>query len=345
MGESFIRCSDFERLKGTLVDSTGKPYKNGRNLAAGSIRAYDSAVCIKRCLNFLPFAVNEGLQDIEKETNSKRAKLLKLMEFGFGKIRTIQFDYADKDLLELHLAVLKQKAAEDDLPIDGLVLTFDEIAYSKTWWRTGHHFKDGLAFKYNDDFFETRLDHIEWTPSRTGEITPVAVFDTVEIDGCEVSRATLHNLSFIEDLELMPGNRILVSKRNMIIPHIEDNLDRGGFDIDVLIPKQCSCCGEPTRYIPRLPAKHCSVTIRTAICGIFAASLHFVSKKAMVLKDCPRQHWNALSGGDGCMILQTFTALTNIRLKSLRWTASVRSPGSGYGKRFRKAGIRPLSVT
>lgn len=281
VGESFIRCSDFERLKGTLVDSTGKPYKNGRNLAAGSIRAYDSAVCIKRCLNFLPFAVNEGLQDIEKETNSKRAKLLKLMEFGFGKIRTIQFDYADKDLLELHLAVLKQKAAEDDLPIDGLVLTFDEIAYSKTCGRTGHHFKDGLAFKYNDDFFETRLDHIEWTPSRTGEITPVAVFDTVEIDGCEVSRATLHNLSFIEDLELMPGNRILVSKRNMIIPHIEDNLDRGGFDIDVLIPKQCSCCGEPTRI-------HTTATCKTLFCDNSDCDMrhirrfaHFVSKKAM----------------------------------------------------------------
>lgn len=281
VGESFIRCSDFERMKGTLIDSTGKPYKNGRNLAAGSVRAYDSAVCIKRCLNFLPFAVNEGLQDIEKETDSKRAKLLKLVEFGFGKIRSIQFDYANEEMLELHLKVLKQKAAEDDLPIDGLVLTFDEIAYSKTCGRTGHHFKDGLAFKYNDDFFETRLDHIEWTPSRTGEITPVAVFDTVEIDGCEVSRATLHNLSFIEDLELMPGNRILVSKRNMIIPHIEDNLDRGGFDMDALIPKQCSCCGEPTRI-------HTTATCKTLFCDNPDCDMrhlrcfaHFVSKKAM----------------------------------------------------------------
>ncbi len=285
VGESFIRCSDFERMKNSLVDSTGKPYKNGRNLAAGSVRAYDSAVCAARCLNFLPFAVNEGLQDMETETDSKRAKLLKLVEFGFGKIRAIQFDYADSDLLELHLKVLKQKAAEDDLPIDGLVLTYDEIAYSKTCGRTGHHFKDGLAFKYDDEFFETRLDHIEWTPTRTGEVSPVAVFDTVEIDGCDVSRASLHNLSFIEDLELMPGCRILVSKRNQIIPHVEDNLDRGHFSMERLLPKDCPCCGEPTR-VYETPGKE--RTTKTLLCDNpdcdmqhLRRFVHFVSKKAM----------------------------------------------------------------
>ena len=285
VGESFIRRNDFERMKGALVDSTGKPYKNGRNLASGSIRAYDSAVCAKRCLNFLPFAVIDGLQDIEKETDSKRAKLLKLAEFGFGKIRTIQFDYADKELMELHLNVLKQKAAEDDLPIDGLVLTYDEIAYSKTCGRTGHHFKDGLAFKYDDEFFETRLDHIEWTPTRTGEISPVAVFDTVEIDGCDVSRASLHNLSFIEDLELMPSCRILVSKRNQIIPHVEDNLDRGHFSMETLLPKLCPCCKEPTR-VHETPGKE--RLTKTLFCDNpdcdmqhLRRFVHFVSKKAM----------------------------------------------------------------
>lgn len=284
-GESFIRCSDFERMKDTLVDSTGKPYKNGRNLAAGSVRAYDSAVCAKRCLKFLPFSVNEGLQDIEEKTDSKRAKLLKLVEFGFGKIRTVQFDYADEEMLELHLNVLKQKAAEDDLPIDGAVLTFDEVSYSKSCGRTGHHFKDGLAFKYDDECFETCLDHIEWTPTRTGEISPVAVFDTVEIDGCDVSRASLHNLSFIEDLELMPGCRILVSKRNQIIPHVEDNLDRGHFSIETLLPKNCPCCGKPTR-IHTAPGRE--RTTKTLFCDNpdcdmqhLRRFVHFVSKKAM----------------------------------------------------------------
>lgn len=123
---------------------------------------------------------------------------------------------------------------------------YDSISYSRTCGRTGHHFKDGLAFKFEDELFETRLDHIEWTPTRSGEISPVAVFDTIEIDGCEVSRATLHNLSFIEGLELMPGNRILVSKRNMIIPQVEENLDRGDFSMEALVPSLCPCCGYQT---------------------------------------------------------------------------------------------------
>ncbi len=285
VGESFIRRSDFERLKSTLVDSTGNPYKNGRNLAAGSIRAYDAAVCAERCLRFLPFSVNEGLQDIEEQTDSKRAKLIKLTEFGFGKIRTIQFNHADQEMLELHLEVLRRKAAEDDLPIDGIVLCYDEIAYSKSCGRTGHHFKDGLAFKYDDGRFETRLDHIEWTPTRTGEISPVAVFDTVEIDGCDVSRASLHNLSFIEDLELMPGCRILVSKRNQIIPHVEDNLDRGYFSMESLLPKFCPCCKEPTR-VHETPGK--DRPTKTLFCDNpdcdmqhLRRFVHFVSKKAM----------------------------------------------------------------
>lgn len=153
----------------------------------------------------MPFAVIEGLPEIEAETDSKRMKLAKLTEFGFGRVRSIQFATANNDMMDLHIKVLRDKAAEEDLPIDGLVMTYDSISYSRTCGRTGHHFKDGLAFKFEDELFETRLDHIEWTPTRSGEISPVAVFDTVEIDGCEVSRATLHNLSFIEGLELMPA--------------------------------------------------------------------------------------------------------------------------------------------
>lgn len=167
VGESFIRNSDFERLRKTLVDSTGKPYKNSRNLAAGSVRAYNSSVCAQRCVHFLPFAVIEGLSEIEAETDSKRMKLAKLTEFGFGRVRSIQFSSANENMMELHIMVLTDKAKKDDLPIDGLVLSYDSISYSRTCGRTGHHFKDGLAFKFEDDLFETRLDHIEWTPSRT----------------------------------------------------------------------------------------------------------------------------------------------------------------------------------
>ena len=107
--------------------------------------------------------------------------------------------------------------------------------------------KDGLAFKFEDDTYETVLRSIEWTPSRTGEIAPVAIFDTVEIDGCAVSRASLHNLSFIENLELAPGCRIKVSKRNQIIPHVEENLDRDCYAREKVVPARCPCCGQPTR--------------------------------------------------------------------------------------------------
>ena len=149
--------------------------------------------------------------------------------------------------LESGVKMLRDYAKKYDVPIDGVVMTYNDAAYSKSCGRTGHHYKDGLAFKFEDDLFQSALRDIEWTPTRTGEISPVAVFDTVEIDGCAVSRASLHNLSFIEGLELMPGNRILVSKRNMIIPHVEENLDRGSFDLQSVIPAKCPCCGEPTR--------------------------------------------------------------------------------------------------
>ena len=289
VGESFIRNSDFERLRQTLVDSTGKPYKNSRNLAAGSVRAYNSSVCAQRCVHFLPFAVIDGLPEVEAETDSKRMKLAKITEFGFGRVRSLQFATVNNDMMELHIKVLKDKAEQEDLPIDGLVLSYDSISYSRTCGRTGHHFKDGLAFKFEDDLFETRLDHIEWTPTRSGEISPVAVFDTVEIDGCDVSRATLHNLSFIEGLELMPGNRILVSKRNMIIPQVEENLDRGGFSMEELVPKLCPCCGYQTEIHTTQKRVEGELKLtKTLFChNPHCASqnlrkfVHFVSKKAM----------------------------------------------------------------
>ena len=142
---------------------------------------------------------------------------------------------------------LRKYAQENDIPIDGIVVTYNDAAYARSCGRTGHHYKDGLAFKFEDDTYETVLRSIEWTPSRTGEIAPVAIFDTVEIDGCAVSRASLHNLSFIENLELAPGCRIKVSKRNQIIPHVEENLDRDCYAREKVVPARCPCCGQPTR--------------------------------------------------------------------------------------------------
>ena len=142
----------------------------------------------------------------------------------------------------------------------------------------------------SEQLFKTTLRSIEWTPGRTGEIAPVAIFAPVEIEGCEVTRASLHNLSFIEDLELMPGNRILVSKRNMIIPHVEENMDRGGFNLEAAFPHQCPCCGQPTRVHETKGRDENGKEriIKTLFCDNAACEtrklkkfVHFVSKKAM----------------------------------------------------------------
>ena len=243
-GEAFIRPSDFAVLQATLVDSNGKPYKNGRNLAAGSVRLLDAKVCKERRINFMAFSVLEGIDNLAL----KSERLMQLWNLGFTVCHYLKSNRKMKlEELETGIKMLQDYAKKYDVPIDGIVMTYNDVAYSKNCGRTGHHYKDGLAFKFEDDLFKTKLQTIEWTPTRTGEISPVAIFDTVEIDGCSVSRASLHNLSFIEALELRPGNRIIVSKRNMIIPHVEENLDRGAFDLQSVIPAKCPCCGEPTR--------------------------------------------------------------------------------------------------
>ena len=277
-GEAFIRPSDFETLKGTLLDSTGKPYKNGRNLAAGSVRLTDAAVCRERRVTFMPFNVLEGFEPAERKSD----KLYYLQALGF---QPCKYMVAGRPLklaeIEDGIQRLKQFAKDNDIPIDGIVMTYNNIAYSKTCGRTGHHYKDGLAFKFEDERYETRLQTIEWNPTRTGEIAPVAIFEPVEIDGCTVSRASLHNLSFIEGLELMPGNRVQVSKRNMIIPHIEDNLDRGGFCLEQVAPSVCPCCGQPTRV-------HMNDDTKTLFCDNPSCEtrrlrqfVHFAGQKAM----------------------------------------------------------------
>lgn len=243
-GEGFIRPSDFEELKTSLQDSSGKPYKNGRNLAAGSIRLMDAKTCQERRLVFMPFGVLEGFPSLTRKSD----KLRELRALGFQPCKyLVTKQKLTLENVEAGIYQLRQYATDKDIPIDGIVVSFNDIAYAQSCGRTGHHYKDGLAYKFEDDLHESLLQYIEWTPGRTGEIAPVAVFTPVEIDGCEVSRASLHNLSFIEDLELMAGNRILVSKRNMIIPHVEENLDRGGFSMVDTIPHVCPCCGQPIR--------------------------------------------------------------------------------------------------
>jgi len=285
-GEAFIRSGDFLKLQETLTDSNGEHYKNGRNLAAGSVRLLDAAVCRERKVMYMPFTVVEGFPEME----SKSQKLRKLPELGF---QVCKFVISKRKLtcqeMADGIAKLRQFAEAGDIPIDGIVASYNDIAFSRSCGRTGHHYKDGLAFKFEDELHETKLLSIEWNPSRSGEISPVAVFEPVEIDGCKVSRASLHNLSFIEGMELMPGCRILVSKRNMIIPHVEENLDRGCFVIGQAVPERCPCCGEPARIHESRSVENGKDKItKTLFCDNqncetrrLRQFVHFVSQKAM----------------------------------------------------------------
>ena len=285
-GEAFIRPGDFEKLQEKLTDSNGERYKNGRNLAAGSVRLLDAAACRGRRVMFMPFAVLEGFP----EMGLKSQKLRKLPELGF---QVCKFVISRRSLtcreMEEGIGSLRRFAEDNDIPIDGIVASYNDIAFSRSCGRTGHHYKDGLAFKFEDELHETKLLSVEWNPSRSGEISPVAIFQPVEIDGCEVSRASLHNLSFIEGMELMPGCRILVSKRNMIIPHVEENLDRGRFIMEQAVPERCPCCGEPARIHESRSVENGKEKVtKTLFCDNqncetrrLRQFVHFVSQKAM----------------------------------------------------------------
>ena len=242
-GEGFIHKSDFERLKDTLTGNDGKPYRNARNLAAGSIRCLDANICKEREISFFAFNILEGMEEFEDIRDSRSNMLLSLSEYGFG--------------ICPFLPVSPNESAE------------------------------GIAFKFEDDTYETVFHSIEWQTGRSGEIAPVAIFDTVEIDGCEVSRASLHNLTFIKGLELHPGCRILVSKLNMIIPHVEENLDRGNYQD--MTPQTCPCCGQRTRTHSRAGDKgrlietlHCD----NPECGsrVLQRFVHFAEKKSMNIR-------------------------------------------------------------
>lgn len=283
-GEAFISPSDFEELKGKLVDSAGKPYSKARNLAAGSARLCDPEECKERRVKFQAFNVLEGFEGIA----IKSKKLGMLPELGF---EVCKFFVTNRPLnqmqMESGIKQLQEYAQQNDIPIDGIVVTYNDVAYSKSCGRTGHHYKDGLAFKFEDDLYETKLRGIEWTPSRFGPVAPVAILDPVMIDGSEVTRASLHNVSFIEEKELAVGCRVLVSLRNMIIPQIEENLDRGNYVASQMIPGICPCCKQPTQIRESEPDKEGKI-VKVLYCDDEACDSRklkkferFVSKKAM----------------------------------------------------------------
>lgn len=243
-GEAYIDIETFNSINEKIENDEDK-YSTPRNLAAGSVRQLDSAICKEREVCFMPFNVLEGMENIVSRTE----RLNTLSSYGFSRIPSFDLKMDDStQTIEENIIKLKNTAFEKSLPIDGIVFFYDDAVFSLSLGRTAHHFRDGIAYKFGDPHFKTVLNDIEWNISRTGQLTPVAIFEPVEIDNTIVERASLHNMTFIKDLKLKIGDSIMVSKRNMIIPHVEENLSINNNQEFILdFPAVCPVCNEKTQ--------------------------------------------------------------------------------------------------
>ena len=236
-GEAVISYSDFEKLNDSIADVDAK-YKNPRNLCSGSVRQLNSGITASRNVQSMAFALVRA--DGVDFKNSRKEQFLWLSRLGF---ETVEFVEVTAETLSGAVHGFAEKIEHYDIPSDGLVLLYDDIAYGQSLGRTAKFPRDSIAFKWADEIQETTLSYIEWSASRTGLINPVAVFEPVELEGTTVSRASVHNISIMEGLELGAGDRITVYKANMIIPQIADDLTRSGVRD---IPKICPVCGGKT---------------------------------------------------------------------------------------------------
>ncbi|MGN0403924.1 MAG: NAD-dependent DNA ligase LigA [Bariatricus sp.] len=237
-GEAVIGYRDFEKINETIEDVDAK-YKNPRNLCSGSVRQLNNEITAKRNVKFYAFTLVKA-EGVDFH-NSRAYQLDWLADQGF---EVVEHYPVTADELEERVAYFAEKIKENDFPSDGLVLVYDDIAYGQSLGRTAKFPRDSFAFKWADELKETHLLEIEWSPSRTGLINPVAIFEPVELEGTTVSRASVHNLSIMEELELGIGDTIEVYKANMIIPQIAQNLTRSG---RIEIPRTCPVCGGETK--------------------------------------------------------------------------------------------------
>ena len=271
-GEAIIPYSDFYKMNEEIEDVDSQ-YKNPRNLCSGSVRQLNNEITAKRHVHFYAFSVSdvEGM-DFD---NSFEKKLDWVASLGFDVVEHIR---VTEDTIRGEIEKFSKKIEQFDLPSDGLVLVYDDLAYGKSLGRTAKFPRDSIAFKWADETADTTLTEIEWSPSRTGLINPVAIFEPVELEGTTVSRASLHNISVMEELELGIGDEIVVYKANMIIPQVAENKTKSG---KIEIPHTCPACGGETKIEDENG-------IRTLICTNEFCSAkkiksfsHFVSRDAM----------------------------------------------------------------
>lgn len=255
VGEAIIHKHDFQKINDNLPAGE-KPYANARNLAAGSVRQLDSAVCDTRNIHFMLWDVLEGLDDLPTlddlfpVSDSRMTKFFACERLGFELPYACRFEQESSAfIIQDAIEHMRDQAIEKGIPIDGMVMKYDSISYSKQKGGTSHHNNDGIAFKFEDETAETVLREIEWSMGRTGQLTPVAIFDPIELDGTIVTRASVHNLSYIKDYDLNIGDKLKVYKANMIIPQILENISvtERGTKHGVQYPDACPVCGGSIR--------------------------------------------------------------------------------------------------
>ncbi len=237
-GEAVITYSDFEKINEEIPEAEAK-YKNPRNLCSGSVRQLNNEITAKRNVRFYAFTLVSA-EDVDFH-NSREEQFLFLEKQGF---EVVERKMVTPDTILSAISEFENKIPAYDVPSDGLVLTYEDIAYGKSLGRTAKFPRDAIAFKWADEIRETTLTEVEWSASRTGLINPVAIFTPVELEGTTVSRASVHNVSIVKELKLGIGDRITVYKANMIIPQIAENLTQSG---NLPIPATCPVCGGETK--------------------------------------------------------------------------------------------------
>ena len=271
-GEAVITYSDFEKINANIEEAQEK-YKNPRNLCSGSVRQLNNEITAARNVRFYAFSLVKA--DMVDFHNSRKRQMAFLAGLGFEVAGAVEVE--QETILEA-IETFARDISNYDIPTDGLVLCYDDIAYGESLGSTSKFPRDSIAFKWADEIRETKLLQIEWSPSRTGLINPVAIFEPVELEGTTVSRASVHNLSILKNLQLGIGDVITVYKANMIIPQIADNLTRSH---QIQIPDQCPVCGSETVVVRENEAE--VLICPNPACDIkkLKSFSHFVSRDAM----------------------------------------------------------------
>ena len=272
-GEALISYKEFNRINEGL-DPT-KQYKNPRNLCSGTVRQLDSRIAAERKVSVVVYTLVETDQDPAIFHDSKEAQLQWLSGLGFTPV---EYRKVTGQTVEEAEKNFSDQVDAMPFPVDGLVLTLDSISVSAALGSTAKFPRDSIAFKWQDETAETTLLQIEWSPSRTGLINPVAIFEPVELEGTTVKRASVHNVSILQELKLGIGDRIKVYKANMIIPQILENLTRSG---NLTIPAHCPRCGGETKIVQNEDVKELICTNPSCPAKLLKALSHYVSREAM----------------------------------------------------------------